>query len=197
MKTRVLLLLLAAAFLITFPAMAHDERCSVSHDGHSVTVHSGNFIDDGVEIDFEDGSIFLTNRFHRGDEVEITRDHELIVNGDKITLSPDEAEMVAAFYDETHELIEQAKEIGLKGARVGVEGAKVGLKAVNGVLKAMFTSYTLDDMERDIEREAAKVEAQAEKLEVEASILEEQAEEVESLYDDMFRDINALRDLEW
>lgn len=189
--------LVLAAVVLTSDVRAAEERRAVSSTGKNVRIHDSSVIADGVGIDFENGSIILTNRFHRGDEVEITRAYELIVNGRTVELTDEQAVLVSDFYDQTDEIVMLAKEIGLEGAKVGVEGAKVGLSAVSGVLRAIFTSYTFEEMERDIEREAAKIEAKAEKLEARAEVIEERAEGVEKAYDEMFRTIPALRDLDW
>ena len=191
------LALLLAAIVLVSPARAVDESREWNTDMHQVTIHSDNCPDSGVSFDFEDGSIFLTNKNHRGDEIEITEKHELFVNGEKIELTRDQQRTVTRFYDYTDEIVDRAKEIGLEGAKVGVEGAKVGMKAVHGILKAIFTDYTFDDLDEDLDRAAAKVEAKADKLEKRADVIENMADEVEDLYDDMFRDIPALRDLNW
>lgn len=189
-------LVFAAAFALT-PVLAVDDECDYHSGDHKITIRSDSYPADGVTFDFEDGTIYITNRFARGDEVEITREYYLYVNGEKIELTDDQSRLVSDFYEGTYEILDRAKEIGLEGARVGAEGAKVGLQAVHGVLKAMFTSYTFDEMEEDIERAAEKVEAKAEKLEAQADDIETMADRVEELYDELFDEIPALRELEW
>ncbi|MCB2231749.1 YggN family protein [bacterium] len=189
-------LMLAAAF-VAAPAWAVDEERDHYSGDHKITIRSDSYPAEGVNFDFEDGTIYITNRFARGDEVEITREHDLFVNGEKIELTKDQALLVSDFYEGTYDILDRAKEIGIEGAKVGAEGAKVGLQAVHGVLKAMFTSYTFDEMEEDIERAAEKVEAKAERLEVQAEDIETMADRVEGLYEDMFDEIPALRELEW
>ena len=90
-----------------------------------------------------------------------------------------------------------AHEIGWEGLRIGAAGLKIAMKAIGGVFKLVFTSYDSDDLERDLEREAAKLEARAEQLEEEAEVLEDMANALERQAEKLARDIPELGDLGW
>jgi hypothetical protein len=184
--------LFLVALLVVAPAVfARDHHVHYSSSGH----HS-DFLD-GVDLDIRHHSIFLTNDEYDNDEVEITRDYELYINDDRIELSEKQEKLVHAFYDQTFELMDSAKAIGLEGARVGMAGAKVGLKAVLGLAKLFSPNYDTDDLEADIDREASKIEARAEELEDRADQIEDMAYDVEDRFDRMMDGIPALRDLNW
>jgi hypothetical protein len=151
------------------------------HDRNSVCV----FDDDISSMEFKHNSVIITYSEGTPEEVEVTERHELIVDGKQVKLNPDQQKLVSDFYEATRDLIADAKEIGLEGAAVGLQGAKVAVKAVAGVFEMLCTSYTSDDLERDVEREAAKIERRAEKLEVKADKIEAAADNAERLYDRM------------
>ena len=166
------------------------------HVYYSSSHHHNDFLD-GVDLDIDHHSIVLTNEEYDDNVIEITRDYELYINDDRIDLDPKQEELVHAFYDQTFELIDTAKAIGLEGARIGMAGAKVGINALVGLVKLLSPNYDTDDLEADIDRQAAKIEARADELEARAEQVEDMADDVEKSFDRMMDDIPALRDLGW
>jgi len=162
---------------------------------HAVHVDNHSHLN-GVDIDFEDGSIIFTDSEY-GETVEITEEYELYVNDRLVELDENQQELVKEYYVLCDEIVEEAKEIGWEGAKIGVSGAKLGLKALGGLFKVIFTSYDSDDLERDMERAADKLEARAKVLERKARVIEDKAEDLEELADEMSTEIPEIGDLDW
>lgn len=152
---------------------------------------------DGVSIDVDDGTLIITYKDGGYSRIEITEDYELYVNGRLVKTDREQKELIEDYYDQAIEIIEYAKEIGFEGAEIGIEGAKIGLKAVKGVFKLLLANYDTDDLERDMEREAAKLEARAEKLEEKADELEDMADELEERQEELADHIPELDELDW
>ena len=152
---------------------------------------------DNVDISIDDGSVIIFPEDDDEEYVEITEDYELYINDRRIKMSTKERELLADYHHQVYEIVEEAKRIGWKGAQVGVSGAKLGVKAVVGVFKLILPGYGSDDLERDLEREAAKIEAKAERLEEEAEEIEELADELEDMHYELKRQIHELERLGW
>lgn len=157
----------------------------------------GNSHLNGVEVDFEDGSIVLTSREYEKETVEITKDYQLYINDHQIDLDENQQELVKEYYDLFDKIVEDAKELGWEGARIGVSGAKLGLSVIGGLFKVVFTSYDTDDFERDVEREADRLEARAKVLERKAKVIEKMAEDLEDVAEEMSREIPQLGEMGW
>jgi hypothetical protein len=165
---------------------------STSHS-HSVSGSTSLFDTNSRSIDFKGKRVIIKYKTGSPRRVEVNDSHELRVDGDLVKLDRDQQELVAEFYDEIQLLITDAKAIGLEGAAIGVQGVGVAAAALTGVVNMLFTNYTSEDLERDVERKAAKIEAKANRLEAKAEKLEAQAEQVEDLYDEMEDTIPELR----
>ncbi len=163
---------------------------------HGVSVQDGGAFD-GMSFDLDNGTIIMERTGRRVETVEITENHELYINGDRVKLDDDQQKLVREFYEQGMEIVGYAKELGWEGAKIGVSGAKLGLRAVGNVFRLLFTGYDTDDFEREMEREAAKIEAKAEMLEEKAEKVEYMVEELEDIAWEMDREIPELRDLDW
>lgn len=161
------------------------------------SIFHNNCIMDDVSIDIDDGSVILISHDRDGDEVEITEDYELYINGRHIRTTKEQKELLAEYHELVMQMADYGKEIGIEGAKIGIEGAKLGLKAIACVFKLLRSDYDSDDLEREIEAEADKLEARAEKLEIEAEKIEEMAEDLEDLHEDLINDIPELAELDW
>jgi hypothetical protein len=148
-------------------------------------------------LEVEGRDLVITAVDHEDFEVEITRDFELFVDGDRVKLDADQKRMVEEYHGQVFLVIDEAKEIGWEGAKIGLQGAGIGMKAIKGVVKMIFTSYDEDDLERDMEREAEKIEIRAEALEDMADNIEEMAYDLEDMFDEMVEEIPELRKLDW
>jgi Skp family chaperone for outer membrane proteins len=182
--------LLAVLLLFFFAGAVNAcEKYSIFHDH--------NCILDDVSIDIDDGSVILINRDRDGDEVEITEDYKLYINGRQIKTTEEQKELLAEYHKLVLEITDCSKKIGLEGAKIGIRGARLGLKAIACVFKLLRSDYDSDDLEREIEAEADKLEAKAEKLEIKAEKIEEMAEDLEDLHEDLIGEIPELAELDW
>lgn len=188
------IVLLAVILAVPTVASGHSKhyRSSSSHN-HSVSV-STDILDDGSRsFDLKGKRVIIKYDHGTPRRVEVNERHELRVDGVLVKLNTDQQRLVGEFYDSIEQLVSDAKEIGLEGAAIGVQGVGVAAAALTGVVNMLFTSYTSDDLERDVERKAAKIEAKANRLEAKAEKLETRANYVEELYDEMEDSIPELR----
>ncbi len=192
MKTVAMLLLTAA---LTCSPLLAGERTSYHSDRH-FDFDQSHLSDVDLDID-RDGTIIIEAKHRKRQEVEITKEFELFINGDQITLDEDQRKLVEEYYLLMTDLIDQAKAIGLEGAKVGVEGAKLGLTAVGKLFKLLSPRYDTDDYEREIEDAAERLEMKAEKLEEKAEIIEDIADDLDDLAHEMRREIPEIRKLRW
>lgn len=193
MKTFSIVLL---ATLLTVPSVAFSHsrhyHSSTSHS-HSVSVSTDLLDNDSRSIDFRGKRVIIRYDSGTPRRIEVNDRHELRVDGGLVKLNADQQQLVGEFYDKTQQLVADAKAIGLEGAAIGLQGVGVAAAALTGVVNMLFTSYTSDDLERDVERKAAKIEAKADRLEAKADRLEMLADEVQDLYDQMEESIPELR----
>jgi hypothetical protein len=188
------IVLLAALLAVPSVAFGHSRHyhSSTSHS-RSVSV-STDLLDDGSRsIDFKGKKVVIKYDSGTPRRVEINERYELRVDGSLVKLNADQQKLVGEFYEKTQQLVTDAKAIGLEGAAIGAQGVGVAAAALTGVVNMLFTSYTSDDLERDVDRKAAKIEAKADRLEAKADKLEMLADDVQNLYDQMEDSIPELR----
>ena len=184
-------LMLAAAAAIPSGASA-DKNITIRHDCDSDNLFRG----DNVDVDLNDGSIVFT---HEDDDetVEVTKDGGLVVNGTAVRLAGDQRELVEEYYATFDGVMDEAKQIGLEGAKIGVKGAKLGISAVVGALLLIADDRDAEDLEAELDRKGEKIERMAERLEKRAKKLEARAERLEDLHDDLRNEIDEIDDLGW
>jgi len=183
-------LTLAAATILPQGASAH-KSCTVRHDCKDSNLFRG----DNVDVDLDDGSIVFT---HKDDEtVEITEDGGLIVNGNPVRLARDQRKLVEEYYETFDGIVEEAKHIGIEGAKIGVNGAKLGIAAAMGALLALGDDRDMEDLEIELDHKSEKIERMAERLEKRAKKLEAEADRLEDLHGDLRNEIDELDDLGW
>ncbi len=195
--------ILILAGMLTLPTVAfghtvhvdrskvHRHESTIKHD-HKDNNPTCIFGDEVRNFSFKHNTVIITYSEGVPEELEINDRHELYVDGKRVNLNGDQQKLVGEFYEKIRELIDDAKEVGLEGAGVGLQGAKVAVKAMAGVFAMLCTSYTSDDLERDMERESAKIEHRAAELEAKASKIEDRANEAERLYEKMEESIPEL-----
>jgi len=191
MMRRIIIVLVLALFTFSLASAAPPKR---DKDSKSHWYHHG---DDNISMDFEDGTLIITNRGRDKETVEITEDYRLFVNGREVKTDKKQRELLREYYRSMEQLVESAAVIGIEGAKIGVKGAEIGVAAIAGLFCLLSEDYDTDDYERDMERKSAKLEIKAEKLEKEAEKLEENVEELEELADELSDEIPELRRLEW
>jgi hypothetical protein len=157
---------------------------------------NGLFRGDDVSVELEDGSFVFTDE-ETEETVEINARAELIVNGRTVKLSRAQRALVEDYYETLDAIIEDAKSIGLQGAKVGVKGAAIGLKAAVGVLRLLSPDYDGDDLEEDLREDEEKLERSASKLERRAERLEKLADKLERLHADLRDNVHELNELGW
>jgi len=184
-------LTLAAATFLPPGASAH-KSCTVRHDCEDSNLFRG----DNVDVDIDEGSIVFT---HEDDDetVKITEDGGLIVNGTPVRLARDQRKLVEDYYETFDGIVEEAKLIGLEGAKIGVKGAKLGLSAVVGALLLIADDRDAEDLEIELDRKGERIERMADRLEKRAKKLEARAERLEDLHGDLRNEIDELDDLGW
>lgn len=153
-------------------------------------------VEDDVHLYFKHDDLYIEHD-DSGDEVIITEEHELYINGKKIRTTRRDEELMSEYYDLTEAIVENAKDIGHEGAKIGIEGAELGIKAAAGVLKILLPGYSAKDYERDVERQAEELEKKAEKLEERAEVIEKMSEQLDDVRYDLRKSIKALNDLHW
>jgi hypothetical protein len=184
-------LTLAAATFLPPGASAH-KSCTVRHDCEDSNLFRG----DNVDIDIDDGSIVFT---HQDDDetVEIAEDGRLIVNGNPVRLARDQRKLVEEYYETFDGIMEEAKHIGIEGAKIGVNGAKLGIAAAVGALLALGDDRDMEDLEIELDHKSEKIEHMADRLEKRAEKLEAKAARLEDLHGDLRNEIDELDDLGW
>ncbi|MDH4156137.1 MAG: hypothetical protein OEW00_02535 [candidate division Zixibacteria bacterium] len=191
--TSVLVGALALMLLLASAGIVHGK----SHTCSSLSFDDHLYHFEGVDIDFDGGSLFIIHEGRDVTTIEITADYQLLIDDELVKTDADQQKLLKEFYTLTEEITEQAKDIGLEGARIGIRGAKLGVVAVGRVLKLLSAGYDTDDLERDMERDAQKLEKEAAKLERRAAKIESLADDLEDVSDELKHEIPELRALRW
>jgi len=149
-----------------------------------------------VRIYVRQDAVYLVNA-DRTERVVIRGDRTLLVNGHPVDLDDDQSRLAGAYHEAAVHVMAETRAIAREGARVGLAGAGIGLKAVTGVFRLILPGYSTEDLERDMERESARIEARAERLEAKADSLDVILEELEGLHDALLDAVPELRELNW
>jgi len=194
MKPFVILCVLAFAATAFLPATASAEKeIHIRHDCDGSNLFRGG---EDVDLEIECGSLIFT--YEKNDEtVKMTEDGDLFVNGDPVSLSRGERARVEEYYTAFSGIIEDAKQIGIDGAKIGVKGASLGLSALVGAMLLLADDYDSEDLEEELDRKGEKIERMAKRLEKRADRLEARAERLEGLHKSLRRSIDELDDLGW
>lgn len=111
-------------------------------------------IDANLRMDDND-IVFARNR---DEAARLTRDYRLLVGGDEVELDAAGRAALVGYIVTFDNLIEDAK-------AVGIEGARLGTRAAAGAVRAIFSSAeSRAEFEEDIEAQAAALEARADAL---------------------------------
>ncbi len=188
------LLTIGLAFLLVGSAFAGSRSRNRDRDHISWTNESS----DHTSIDMKHGSVTIKHRDRRETcTVEITDDYELYIDDELVKTDDAQTKLLKEYHGQLTDIHDQAKKIGWEGARIGAEGAKIGLVAGLGVLKMLFSDYSEDDLESDVELATERIEARAEKLEEQADGIENMVDDLEDITDDLRDAIPELAELEW
>jgi len=181
---------LAALALPAAPAAAghrHGEkhRISVGHDHQD------------QQVDLEDGWLLFRHDDHPREEVAISADGDLEVNGDAVSVNERDRDALRDFHLGFVEIIDSAIALGEEAADVGAAGAAYGMKALAKVVRLLDDDCDEKDLEREMKLEEAKIEAVAAKLEAKGEAIEELADEWEADGRALKRRIPELREIDW
>jgi len=189
---KIFILFLSLTFMALPMVSMADSSINLSLNGHSC-----NF--DDISLDVDDGSVFLTHksRHHKGQDIEITEDYELYVNGDRVKTSDEQKELLKEYHDLACEMSEYGAKIGIEGAKIGIQGAGIGLQALVGVVKLLSPTYDEEDLDADLEYAAEKLEKRAKALEEKAEKLEDMVDDLDYMNDELSDKIPAIAELGW
>lgn len=198
---KIIISLITGLFLMS-AVYAADSDCSDDwhFDHHNNDMHHLRCgWNEDIDLEIDNGDVIITcNRWrYRSDEVKITEDYRLYVNGERVDVDDENKELLGKYYNQAIKLHEEAMIIAREGAKIGVEGAKIGVKAATGAFKALLLDLDGDEFEARIEAEADRLEEKAEELEERADVLEEMSDDLEDMHDDLSHEIPELRDLRW
>ena len=152
--------------------------------------------DDDYKVYKKHGDIIIENEDSE-EEVAISEEGELWVNGDKVRVRRSERTLLVEYHELALAILEKAEDIGEEGVKVGLKGAELGVKAATGVFKILLPGYTAEDFEEEMEEAAEKIEKKAEKLEKQAEKLETMSEHLQDIQDDLRARVDELEELEW
>lgn len=111
-------------------------------------------IDANLRMD-DDDIVFARGR---DEAARMTRDYRLLIDGTEVELDAAGRAALVGYVVTFDDLIEEAKAIGLEGARLGT-------RAAAGAVRAIFSSADARaQFEEDIETQAAAIEARADAL---------------------------------
>lgn len=187
MKQNKLFYLLLFSFYLIF---AHNLIAKDTRDYNIKVINDIKFETNG-------SSLVLINEHDSDDYIEISRNADLYVNGEKVALSSRQRRLVQRYYDTYFELMEEAEKIGRESAKIGVAGAKVGAKAAAKAVMLIFSDEDMEDFEEEIEDEKELIEELAEELEERVDEIEYIADEFEDLHHQMQHEIPQLDELRW
>lgn len=190
------ILTIGLAFLLVGSAFAGSRHRGRNRVRAHISWHDER--SDHTSIDMKHGSVMIKHSGRRETStVEITRNYELYIDDELVTTDKEQTKLLKEYHDQLSDIHDQAKEIGWEGARIGAEGAKIGLLAGLGVLKMLFTDYSEDDLEYDVDLAAEKIEARAEELEEKAEEIEDMVDDLDDITDDLRDAIPELAELDW
>ncbi len=92
----------------------------------------------------------------KDNKAEITPKGDLLINGTPVAIDAQQRALLLDYR-------KQVEQIALAGMDIGVAGAQLGAKAAGEALRGVFSGNT-DDIEKNVNAEAAKIEEQAKRL---------------------------------
>lgn len=174
--------LLLAVVLLGLPAVG------LAHDVH---------FSDNSSFEVEGDELVITREHRRGDdEVVVSRDGDLTINGERIEVGDGERKDLKKLYREAVKLEEMAEKIGAEAARIAEASSEFAAAQVAAALRSLRDDDAEVD-EDEMEKIEIRFEAEVEQIEKFAEKIEEQADEVVELAEDLQDRIPALGELRW
>ncbi len=149
---------------------------------------------------FEEGNLIICSRENDSYLMEVDEDGQLYVNAKKITLSPDEREILVRYYEKMYDIFDLRNNMGSKGVRVGIAGARLAVKAVGHAMEYVFSGFDEEvekKMECELEQEAEKLEKSANGLEGQGDHLLEQVAAINRFIEkELVPNVPAVREID-
>ncbi len=157
------------------------------HDGSADRHHARHLSHGkGMESDWNGDTLVLTDAAGSGGSAEVTPVGGLTINGDTVPLDRDERRLVQDFYGGYVRIEEEAAVLGAEGAKLGVAGAALAARALARAVRLSRDDYDEEDLEREMEAEAAR-------MEMKGTDLEKRGEAIVSLVDDLRGTVTEMR----
>jgi hypothetical protein len=189
---------LASAMFLASTGLAQE---ATHHHNNHISCNGLSWEFDGFDLDVDDDMVIVTSsdrhRDHDRSIIEINGEYDLFIDGDLIAIDDNQRELLKEFHTEAVAIEKEAHLIAEEGARIGIKGAKLGLEAMGKVIRLLSPEYDADDLEREMDREAAKIELEAQKIEEQAEKIEDMADDLEDQTRDLRQAIPELREIRW
>ncbi len=174
---------------------------SFAHDDHNIKIDGPGMrpkieVEDDIYMYEKHDDIIIENEDF-DEEVVISSEGELFINGDKVRVPRKERELLKEYHELATATFDEAADLAEEGVKVGLQGVELGIKAATGVFKILLPGYTAEDYERDVEKEAEKVEKTAEKLEDKAEGMEKMIDHIEDIHQELRDRVAELDELGW
>ena len=183
MRVRMLsVLTLAVMALAAAPVLADHHHHGSADRHHTRHLSHG----ESMESDWDGDTLVLKAPAGSDDRVAITPAGGLTINGDTVPLDRGERRLVQDFYGGYVRIEEEAATLGAAGAKLGVAGAALAARALARVVRLSRDDYDEEDLEREMDAEAARMESKG-------ADLEKRGEAIASLVDDLRATVAELR----
>jgi hypothetical protein len=140
--------LIALAPTVQAGTVASCDALDAQNGGREISFDDANIDLDGEELVLRSGGAVL---------IRIDAKRNLFVSGRPVAVPGEARADLEAYVDGFRRLEDDA-------TTMGKEGGKIAAHAVGGLVSVLFTSKTLDDYERNMEAEGAKMEQHADRL---------------------------------
>lgn len=171
------LIFLVVIFLTTYSAQAHNSRC--------------RSLNKNLSINFK-GDTLVIKPAGKKDQILITNDYRLFLNGNEIKLNKDQQDLVRDYYEQVRFITATALKLIPRGAEIGIDGAKLGLKAILHTVLTLDKNYDEEQGEKKLEESERALERKASDLEKKGKNLEKIGDELEALQCQLFHQIKEL-----
>jgi len=188
---RNILVLVSLVFAVSPILTADDLKITIDDPGFRLKIE----FDDNCKLFRKHGDIIVQSEDE--EEVAISEDGELWVNGHKVRVRRSERKLLIEYHELAMSLLDRCEDIAEQGVKLGLKGAVLGIKAATGVFKILLPGYSTEDYEKDVEKAAKKLEKKAEKIEDKGDKLQAMSEQLQDIHDELREKIKELDDLDW
>lgn len=184
MKANILLASVMMLILILSPPTV--ARVSESDSGTIINT-------DGIQIRKIGRSLIFEYENASIQEMKLTRDGEIFIDGEAITLEPSETDLAIDLYDEIMDLRSEAWAIGLDGAIFGVQVAAYAISSVVRSLTAALLDSDEKCFEQRMDRAERKIDKRAQAFEKRVeSVIRKKLNRIEYLHNALARRLQLL-----